>query len=95
MHPATHVGISELRSFEIAAGLTAEELDVLGRVASFSAGTMVGELAFIDGERRSGKVVTEADAECFVFEAADFVRLQESHPRIHAKVLRNISVSGG
>jgi len=129
-------GMSELRSFELAAGLDEEELDVLGRrlvrrsysageqiirfgdeatnlfliargvvavwlgepgdgsrLASFSAGTMVGELAFIDGERRSASVVAEAAVECYVFDAAEFLRLQESHPRIHAKVLRNIGAS--
>lgn len=134
--PAAPTGISDLRSFEIAAGLTEEELEVLGRllmrrsysrgdriirygdeatdlflitkglvgvwlgdpgdgrrVASFSAGTMVGELAFIDGERRSANAVADGDVECFVFEAEDFLRLQESHPRIHAKVLRNIGAS--
>ena len=65
----------------------------LNRVASFSAGTMVGELAFIDGERRSASVVAQADVECYVCEAEDVLRLQESHPRIHAKLLRNISAS--
>jgi glutaminase len=63
------------------------------RVASFAAGTMVGELAFIDGERRSANVVAEGPAECVVFEAEDFRRLQESHPRIHATILRNIAAS--
>ena len=30
---------------------------------------------------------------CGVFEAADFLRLQESHPRTHATILRNLGVS--
>jgi glutaminase len=63
------------------------------RVASFGIGTMVGELAFIDGERRSANVVAEGQVECGVFEARDFLRLQESHPRIHATILRNIGAS--
>jgi len=126
----------DLRTFEIAAGLSDEELGVLdgllsrrsysrgdiiirrddeatnlflimngavgvwlgepgsgSRVASFSVGTMVGELAFLDGARRSANVVAEGDVACGVFEAADFLRLQESHPRMHATILRNLGVS--
>lgn len=136
MMPAAPIGMSDLRSFEIAAGLNDEELAVLerllvrrsyspgeqiirqgdeatnlflitkglvgvwlgepgqgSRVSSFSVGTMVGELAFIDGERRAANVVAEGDVECGLFEAKDFLRLQESHPRIHATVLRNIAAS--
>ncbi len=136
MMSATTNGIGDLRSFEIAAGLTDEELEVLGRllvrrsyargeliirhgddatnlfliikglvgvwlgepgkgsrVASLSAGTMVGELAFIDGERRSANVVAETELECGVLEAEGFFGLQDSHPRIHAKILRNIGSS--
>jgi len=63
------------------------------RVASFSVGTMVGELAFIDGERRSANVAAEGEVECGVLEAADFLGLQESHPRIHATILRDIAAS--
>ena len=62
-------------------------------MASFSVGTMVGELAFIDGEPRSANVAAEMDLECGVLEAEDFLGLQQSHPRIHATVLRNIGVS--
>jgi glutaminase len=54
---------------------------------------MVGELAFIDGERRSANVVAETELECGVLEAEDFLALQESHPRIHATILRNIAAS--
>ena len=136
MMPATTNGIGDLRSFEVAAGLTDEELEVLGgllarqtyatgelvirlgddatnlflitkgrvgvwlgepgkgtRVASFSVGTMVGELAFIDGERRSANVVAETELECGVLEAEGFFGLQDSHPRIHATILRNIGAS--
>lgn len=126
----------DLRSFEIAAGLTDDELRVLdrlvvprsyepgdliirrgddatslflitnglvsvwlgepeqgSRVASLSAGAMVGELALIDGERRVANVVAEGNVTCSVLEGVDFLRLQESHPRIHAAVLRNIAAS--
>ena len=63
------------------------------RVASFSVGTMVGEMAFLDGARRSADVVAEGDVETAAFEIVDFVRLQQSHPVLHTKILRNIAVS--
>jgi len=63
------------------------------RVASFSVGTMVGEMAFLDGAPRSADVVAEGDVETAAFEIADFVRLQQSHPVLHTKILRNIAVS--
>ena len=128
--------VEDLRTFEIAAGLTEQELDVLdgllarqryprgeviirrddeatnlflirsgvvgvwlgepgtgSRVASFSVGTMVGELAFLDGARRSANVVAECDVECSLFDVGDFLRMQDSHPRIHATILRNLAVS--
>jgi len=128
--------VCDLRTFEIAAGLTEQELMVLdglltnrrysrgefiirrndeatnlflimsgvvgvwlgepgtsSRVASFSVGTMVGELAFLDGARRSANVVAECDVECSQFDVGDFLRMQDSHPRIHATILRNLAVS--
>ena len=63
------------------------------RVASYSVGTMVGELAFLDGARRSAHVVAEGDVECSLFDVGDFLRLQDTHPRIHATILRNLGVS--
>ena len=63
------------------------------RVASFSVGTMVGEMAFLDGAPRSADVVAEGEVETAAFEIADFVRLQQSHPVLHTKILRNIAVS--
>jgi hypothetical protein len=82
--------------FLITKGLVAVWLGEPGkgtRVASFSVGTMVGELAFIDGERRSANVAAEMELECGVLDVADFLGLQGSHPRMHATILRNIGVS--
>lgn len=63
------------------------------RVASFSAGTAVGGIAFIDGRRRSATLMADDDVECAVLERADFDRLQTTHPRIHARILMNIAIS--
>ena len=63
------------------------------RMGSFSVGTMVGEMAFLDGEKRSANVVAEGDVECAVLEIAAFLTLQQSHPMLHTKILRNIGIS--
>jgi len=63
------------------------------RMGSFSVGTMVGEMAFLDGEKRSANVVAEGDVECAVLEIAAFLALQQSHPALHTKILRNIGIS--
>ena len=63
------------------------------RVASFSVGTMVGEMAFLDRARRSADVVAEDEGACAVFEVDDFFRLQQTHPLLHSKILRNIGIS--
>lgn len=134
--PRAPLKVDDLRVFEIAAGLTAEEFGVFGelivrrsfapgehvirrgddatslflitqgvvgvwlgeaahgkRIASFSVGTMVGEMAFLDGARRSANVVAEGDVECALFELGDFNRLLKTHPLLHTKILRNIGVS--
>lgn len=63
------------------------------RVASFSAGTMVGGIAFIDGGPRSATLVAEGDVECATLERADFLGLEQKHPSVYARLLRNIAVS--
>ncbi len=63
------------------------------RVASFSAGTMVGGMAFIDGGPRSVTLVAEGDVECVSLERDDFEGLSLSHPNLYARLLRNIAVS--
>ena len=63
------------------------------RVASFSAGMMVGGMAFIDGGPRSATLVAEGDVECVLLERSDFERLAVDHPGVHARLLRNIAIS--
>lgn len=63
------------------------------RVASFSAGTMVGGMGFIDGGPRSATLIAEGDVECASLERADFERLAIAHPSVHARLLSNIAIS--
>lgn len=63
------------------------------RVASFSAGTMVGGMAFVDGGQRSATLIAEGDLECVTLERTDFEGLKQDYPGIYARVLTNIAVS--
>jgi glutaminase len=72
---------------------TGDRVEDAQRTASFSPGTMVGAMAFIDGGPRSATLVADDDVECAVLERNDFDRLQSAHPAIYVKILRNIAVS--
>ncbi len=63
------------------------------RVASCSVGMMAGGMAFIDGQPRAATLLAEDDVECAVLERSDFDLLQQSHPAIYARILRNIAAS--
>lgn len=63
------------------------------RIASFSPGTMVGGIAFIDGQPRSATLVAETDVECAVLARADFESLHTSDPALHGIILRNIAIA--
>jgi CRP-like cAMP-binding protein len=60
-------------------------------VASFSAGTALGELALIDASPRSATVLAHTKVECVSLSAADFEQLEINHPRIRVSILRNLA----
>jgi glutaminase len=70
-----------------------EESENARRIASFSAGTMVGGMAFIDGRPRSATLVAEDVVECSVLSRDAFDGLEQSHPAMYARMLRNIAAS--
>lgn len=72
---------------------TGQHLAEARRVASFSAGTVVGEIGFIDGGRRSATLVAEDDVERSVLEREDIERLESVRPAMVASMMRNIAVS--
>jgi glutaminase len=61
------------------------------RVASFSAGTALGELALIDASPRSATVLAHTKVECVALTAADFELLERDHPRLSVGILRNLA----
>ena len=61
------------------------------RLATFTAGAMVGEMAFAEESPRSATVIAESDVECLVLQRSDFDSLRDTDPGIHAVVWRNIA----
>jgi ABC-type transporter Mla MlaB component len=59
------------------------------RIASLGRGTVVGEMALIDGNRRSASIVADEAVVCYELSTGDFDRLQRDRPGIAAKIMRN------
>jgi SulP family sulfate permease len=60
------------------------------RVASFSAGSMFGELALLDRQPRSATVTADEEAVCYVLSEEAFGALGRDHPAIAIKILTNL-----
>ena len=61
------------------------------RLATYGPGTVLGEMAIIDGDRRSASVVADEDVQGFVLTREKFKALTESAPELAIKLLVNIS----
>jgi glutaminase len=62
------------------------------RLGLFSPGMAFGEIAMLDGARRSATVVADADVECHVLRRADFEALGQTHPQIKIVLLTNMAL---
>jgi glutaminase len=60
------------------------------RLASFGPGVSFGELALVDGGSRVADVIAESAVRCWVLRTERFAELAEKHPRLHARLLKNI-----
>jgi MFS superfamily sulfate permease-like transporter len=60
------------------------------RVASLSAGTVAGEMAFIDSGRRSATIIADEPVECFVLDRPAYALIGAEHPQITNKMLANL-----
>jgi CRP-like cAMP-binding protein len=60
------------------------------RLASFSAGTVFGEVALLDQQPRSATVTADEKVVCYVLSEDAFHALGESHPDIAIKILTNL-----
>jgi glutaminase len=61
------------------------------RLATFTAGAMVGEMAFAEESPRSATVIAESDVDCLVLQRSEFDALRDTDAGIHAVVWRNIA----
>lgn len=60
------------------------------RVASLSVGTTVGEMALLEGGRRSATIVADEVVSCYAITADGLQALVERHPRIALRLLVNL-----
>ena len=68
------------------------ENDGRKRLATFSAGMVFGEMAFIDRAPRSANIVADSEMVCDVLTLRDFDQLGESQPALKIKLLENLSL---
>ena len=81
--------------FMIARGTASVKIDVGGpnrskRLATFSPGTVFGEVALLDKQPRSATVTADEDMVCYELSEDGFHALTTSHPRIAIHLLLNI-----
>jgi CRP-like cAMP-binding protein len=50
-----------------------------------------GDMAILEGERRSATVLADTEIVCLALTTAAFADLQEQHPRIASKLLLNLA----
>ncbi|HEX9408867.1 MAG TPA: SLC26A/SulP transporter family protein [Methylomirabilota bacterium] len=81
--------------FLISQGTASVRVEVPGqgrqrRLASFSAGTVFGELALLDQQPRSATVTADEEVVCYVLSADAFHLLGTEHPAIAIRLLTNL-----
>jgi glutaminase len=59
-------------------------------VVAYLPGVVFGEMAFIDGSKRSASVVADSGVVCHALARADFERIGLEHPGLQVKLLRNL-----
>lgn len=62
------------------------------RLFTFSSGTFLGEMSFLDGSPRSAGILAHEDSEVLCLSFADFEILSMQHPQIAEKMHRNIAL---
>jgi glutaminase len=60
------------------------------RLASLGPGASFGELALVEGGRRTADVVAARSTMCYVFSVEDVFKVAETHPNVLIKLLSNM-----
>jgi glutaminase len=63
------------------------------RLATLSAGVTFGEMAVAGERKRSANVISDEDVECYRIAIDDLDNFTEKHPKVGAKVMKNILLS--
>jgi SulP family sulfate permease len=61
------------------------------RLVTFSSGTVFGEMALLDRQRRSATVTADEPLACYVLDQSRFEKLGLEHPRIAMTILANMA----
>ena len=61
------------------------------RLVTFSSGTVFGEMALLDSERRSATVTADESLACYVLHRLTFEKLAVTNPRIVMTILANLA----
>jgi anti-anti-sigma regulatory factor len=88
-------GSADRDLFLMSSGTASVRVDMPGhgrqrRLASFSAGTVFGELALLDQQPRSATVTADEDVVCYVLSEKAFRTLEKEHPGVAIKILMNL-----
>ena len=88
-------GSTDRDLFLMSRGTASVRVDLRGqgrqrRLASFSAGTVFGELALLDRQPRSATVTADEEVVCYVLSEAAFHSLGRDHPAIAIRLLTNL-----
>lgn len=84
------------RMYFLCSGVVSVVLDVAGttrRLATMGPGSTFGEMAIIDGERRSATIAVDEDATCLMVPIEDLDALNEEFPNLGATLYLNLSRS--
>ena len=68
-----------------------DEAGVEAEVAQLQEGDIFGEMAVLDGEKRSASVLTDQDADLLMIDSSALDRLSSRFPKVAVKVLRNLA----
>jgi len=84
------LGLYLIRDGEVIIQRKKEEEEIIS-LASFTKGDFFGELALIDGEKRSASAISNSDTRLAVIFKPDLDEFIENYPKSGIKILRGIS----
>lgn len=93
--PLFHEGDDDRELFLITRGTADVVLTLEGgrtkRLMTFSAGTVIGEMALLEGQPRSATVMARDHVQCYRLSQEGFDRIQATQPRIAVVLLSNLA----